>query len=312
MLATDSLTLSLLRCVCMAFENVGSILSMGSLPSSGKLLLIAAASSRPKLRTLFLTALRPFIRDGQVRLRYRCYGRDTQCFVRLSDLQSDLQSIFELVVRDAYDLDLAFRPDLVIDAGGNIGLFTLRATAGTVAMNGSPAEFVICEPLPRNLEQIARHIKLNRLEVRTLAGCLGGSRRSIPFYCRDAIDSSFEPDKPYVSVVDVPVFTLNDAIGDSAAKRILIKLDIEGMEMEVLKAFVPSEQRPVYIVGELHDYARNSSAFEQIFEDSGWPLEYRGIADDHAMFRACSPAALPLLASMAHLRPASVSAQLTT
>ena len=209
-------------------------------------------------------------------------------------------------MRDAYDLDLGFCPDLVIDAGGNIGLFTLRAAAGTAEGNGSPAEFVICEPLPRNLEQIARHMQLNRLTVRTLAGCLGGSHRSIPFYCRDAIDSSFDGDKPYTSVVDVPVFTMEDAIGDSPAKRILIKLDIEGMEMEVLKAFVPSERRSVYIVGELHDYARNSSAFEQIFRDSGWTLEYRGVSDDHATFRACSPAALPLLASMAHLRPASV------
>jgi FkbM family methyltransferase len=282
----------------MAFENVGSILRMGSLPSSYKLLLVAASSSRPKLRPLCMALLHPFATDGQVQIRYRCYGREVHCFIRLSDLQSDLQSVFELSVRDNYDLDLGFCPDLIIDAGGNIGLFTLRAAAGSAAVSGSPAELVICEPLPRNLEQITRHLELNHVQAKMLAGCMGGYRRSIPFYCREAIDSSFEPDKPYDSVVDVPVFTLEDAIGSSPANRILIKLDIEGMEIEVLRSFVPKEHRAVYIVGELHNYEKNSSALEEIFKEHGWEFAYRVIQDDHANFQACSPAALPMLASM--------------
>jgi FkbM family methyltransferase len=187
----------------------------------------------------------------------------------------------------------------VIDAGGNIGLFTLRAAAGTAAVDGSPTELVICEPLPRNLEQIARHMQLNHVQAKTLAGCIGGYHRSIPFYCREALDSSFEPDKPYDSVIDVPVYTLEDAIGNSTAKRILIKLDIEGMEIEVLRVFVPKERRAVYIVGELHHYEKNGTILEKIFSDHGWQFAYRVIQDDHANFQACSPAALPLLTSMA-------------
>ena len=62
------------------------------------------------------------------------------------------------------------------------------------------------------------------------------------------------------------------------------------------------------IVGELHEYAVNASILEQIFHDHGWSFEFSTIADDHANFQACSPAAVPLLASMAGIRPA-VSAQ---
>jgi FkbM family methyltransferase len=291
----------------MAFENVGSILKMGSLPSSCKLLLVAASSSRPQLRPLCLTLLKPFTRDGQVLLHYRCYGRDMKCFIRLSDLQNDLLSVFELSVRDTYALDLEFRPELVIDAGGNIGLFTLRAAAAIRSEKSATPEFVICEPLPRNLEQIAKHMQLNGIQVKTLAGCLGGDHRTIPFYCRGAIDSSFDPAEPYSSVVDVPVYTLDDAIGDSKAERILIKMDIEGMEIEVLSAFVPQERRAVYIVGELHRFEVNSSILEGIFRDHGWMFEYCFIADDHANFRACSPAALPLLPSMASVPAVSLA-----
>ena len=55
----------------------------------------------------------------------------------------------------------------------------------------------------------------------------------------------------------MPVILLHDAIGSSPAERILIKLDIEGMEIEALSEFVPNEQRAVCIVGELHEYAVN-------------------------------------------------------
>ena len=279
----------------MAFENVNSILRMGSVLSSIKLLLIAASSSRPKYRGLCLWLLRPFTRNGEVSLRYRCYDRYLQSFIRLSDLQSDLLSTLELSVKDTYNLDLSFQPDLVIDGGGNIGLFTLRAAAATASTSNAPVKFVVCEPLPRNIEQIQKHIDINKVPAEIIAGCLGGTRRSIPFYCREAIHSSFDPHKPYTSVVDMPVYTLQDAIGSYPAKRILIKLDIEGMEIEALSSFVPSEQRPVYIVGELHDFAVNASIMERIFGDHGWTFEFCSIANDHANFRACSPAAVPLL-----------------
>jgi len=286
----------------MAFDNVGSILQTGSFSSSMKLLLIAASSSRPKYRSLWLGLLRPFTKDGEVLLRYRCYDRCLQCFVRIADLNSDLLSVLELGVRDTYNLDLSFEPDLVIDGGGNIGLFTLRAAAATAAKSKEPVRFVVCEPLPINIEQIQRHLAMNQVEAEVMAGCLGGTRRSMPFYCREAIHSSFDPAKPYTSVIDIPVYTLMDAIGSYPAKRILMKLDIEGMEIEALETFVPLERRPVYIVGELHSYAVNISTLERIFRDHGWTLEICSVTHDHATFRACSPAARPLLASMRNLK----------
>jgi FkbM family methyltransferase len=277
---------------------------MGSPLSSYKLLLICASNSRPKFRALFMGLLRPFIKAGEVSLRYRCYNRFLQIFVRMSDLDSDLLGTLELSIKDTYDLgrDVGFQPDLVIDGGGNIGLFTLRGAASTASVNSSPVRFVIVEPLPRNLEQIQKHIDVNKVQAEIKKGCLGGSRRSIPFYCREAIHSSFDPGKPYTSVVEMPVYSLQDVIGKQPAKRILIKLDIEGMEIEALNSFVPHELRAVYVVGELHDFAANAPLMGKIFEEHGWAYEYCSVTDNNALFRACSPAALPLLPSMANVR----------
>src|ERR1019366_7620729 len=104
----------------MALDNVKSILNIGSPISSYKLMLMQGVSSRPKHSSLFLTLLRPFVRDGRIAVRYRCYNRFVKSFVRMSELESDFLSTRELGVDDVYELDLSFQPDLVIDGGSNI------------------------------------------------------------------------------------------------------------------------------------------------------------------------------------------------
>ena len=282
----------------MAFPNVKRILKIGSPLSIYKLLLMAATFSRPKYRALWLGLLWPFVRQGEIALRYRCYNRYLDILVRMSDLESDYLSTLELGVLDVYEIDRGFHPNLVIDGGGNIGLFTLRAASAATSVGDDAVRFVICEPLPANVEQIKKNLARNGVNARILPACLGGTDRTIPFYCREANQSSFDSSKPYTNVMEIPVLLLSDAIGPDPAERILIKLDIEGMEVEALSSFVPSETRAVYIVGELHEFSKNSSRMEQIFADHGWMIEFHGTFDDLSGFRACSPAALPLLQSM--------------
>jgi FkbM family methyltransferase len=217
--------------------------------------------------------------------------------VRVSELESDFLSTRELGVDDVYGLDLSFQPDLVIDGGGNIGLFTLRASTGFEAARDATVRFVICEPVPENLVQIQKHLALNGVSAEIMPVCLGGTPRTIPFYCREANQSSFESVKPYVRVIEIPVVTLQNAIGPAAAERILIKLDIEGMEVEALSAFIPSEHRAVYLVGELHDASRNAPLMEDLFHSHGWTLKLDDNPQDTCNFRGCSPAALSLLSS---------------
>jgi FkbM family methyltransferase len=287
----------------MAFPNVKRILQIGSPLSSLKLLLVATLYSRPRFKTLANALLRPFVNDGAISIRYRCYERFYKTFLRTSDLQADYLSTRELCVNDIYQLDRSFNPDLVIDGGGNIGLFSLRAAAAYPS-----AKIVICEPLPRNIEQIQRHLDGNGVQAKILPNCLGGPRRTIPFYCRGANESSFDAAEPYDKVMDIPVVLLEDAIGSSPAQRILIKLDIEGMEIEALTAFLPTEQRAVYIVGELHQYPINSPIMERLFRDHGWTLELFDTDEETSSFRACSPSAVPLLSWPARVQTGAEAA----
>jgi FkbM family methyltransferase len=289
----------------MALDNVKGILSIGSPVSSYKLLLMQGALSRPRYASLFRALLRPFVTDGQIEIRYRCHHRLLKSLVRTSEMESDFYSIRELGVDDVYALDLGFHPDLVIDGGGNIGMFTLRAAASLQSAGDTSVKYIVCEPVPENLEQIRTHLAVNGFQAEIMPICLGGTPGIIPFYCREANQSSFESTKPYRSVTEVPVITLQDAIGPSTAERILIKLDIEGMEVEVLSAFLPSEQRAVYLVGELHNVSVNAPLMEELFRTHGWTLELLGIANDLCSFRGCSPAARPLLQWLPSPKPAS-------
>jgi FkbM family methyltransferase len=259
-------------------------------------------SSRPKYREFALGLLRPFIHDGEVSIRYRCYERFYRTFLRTSDLSADLLSTSELCFRDIYHLDhdRNFAPDLVIDGGGNIGLFTLRAAASLPSNSKKTTKLILCEPLPRNIKQIQRHLDINGIEAEIQPYCLGGTRRTIPFYCRAANESSFDGHDPYDHVMDIGVVLLQDAIGSNPAERILIKLDIEGMEIEALTSFVPTEHRAIYVVGELHHHPINAPILERLFRNNGWTFEFYDVDMETSSFRACSPRAVPMLGWAGH------------
>ena len=274
----------------MFFPNAGPILKRGPSLSTYTLLLLAAASSRPALRTVCFALLRPFIHKGDVAIHYKSQGRSYTAFIRMDEFASDLLTFLELAIRHIYVIDPAFTPDLVIDCGGNMGLFTLDSAARYPS-----AKIVVCEPVPRNLDRIMRHLDFNHVCADVLPVCIGGSRRTIPFYVREAIAGSFDPSKPYTSILDVDVLTLADVLQDRSAERLYIKMDIEGMELETLESYVPCETRPVCIVGELHGHKENSGHLERIFGSNRWQLRFNEVTHEGSIFEAYSPAALALL-----------------
>jgi hypothetical protein len=94
--------------------------------------------------------------------------------------------------------------------------------------------------------------------------------------------------------MNVEVLPLADILqGDD--QRLLIKLDIEGMEIVALESYVPVETRPVFIIGELHNHKENHAAMERIFGAHDWSLRFSGVSDAGSIFEAWSPAARPFV-----------------
>jgi FkbM family methyltransferase len=273
----------------MALNNVKHILRRTAGTNAVKLLLLEAQFSRPSLGPLWGFLLRFFARDGEVSIGYKQGDRDLHAFVRTADKSSDLHSMLEVIVRNVYPLDPAFAADLVIDGGANIGLFSLQAAATYPS-----ATIVMCEPLPRNIEQTKKHLRSNHVTAELLPVCIGGSPGTIPFYCRGANASSFDPHEPYTDVLQINVLRLNDVIGDRPAQRILIKIDIEGMEVESLRDYIPGERRAVILFCELHGHKVNRPLMEQLFAEHHWSFQLGDQSGEDAVFEARSPGAIAL------------------
>ena len=290
--------------VAVGFINVRRILTnLGPTLSAYKLLLMMASSSRPEMRGVCLALLRPFVKDGEVRVKYRCGKRRYTACIGMADMNSDMVSVMELGVRCVYHLDPALEPQVVLDGGGNIGMFTLRAAA-----TYPQARIVVCEPVPRNLKQIEKHLGMNNVKAEVRAICIGGTRRTLPFYVREANQSSFTPDQPYKRVMELEVAPLREIMQGFDAERLLVKLDIEGMEMEALESYVPEEKRAVCIVGELHGHKQNASFIERLFGENGWTVKFDDVSDAGSLFEAWSPAALEHIGQGA-TKPAAAEAR---
>ena len=270
----------------MAFGNARRILQAVSGLSAFKLLLLMVRFTRPSLEPLWTVLLQPFVRNGEIPFRYHEGNRNYRASIRTSDMQSDLHSVLEVIVRKVYALDAMFAPDLVIDGGANIGLFSLQAAAIYPS-----AKIVMCEPLPRNIAQAEKLIRTNHVAADILPVCVGGSHRTIPFYCRGANARSFDDAEPYTSVLEIEVLRLRDIAESQPAQRVLIKLDIEGMEMESLQDYVPAENRSVIILGELHRHRENRPIMEALFAGHGWSFEVGDMSGEDTIFEAHSPAA---------------------
>jgi FkbM family methyltransferase len=273
----------------MALGNAKLILNKVHGLSASKLLLLTAKYSRPALSPLCMLLLRPFVHDHEITIHYKQAHRNLCVKIRTSDELSDLHSILEVIVRKAYPLDPDFAADLIIDGGANIGLFSLQAAAVYPS-----ARILACEPLPRNLIQVEKHLRLNNVTAEILPVCIGGAPRTIPFFCRGANASSFDFDTPYDSVLEIDVLSFAALVMGQSAQRILIKLDIEGMEVEALEGYIPQEDRAVMIFCELHGYKQRRLALEELLALHGWSIEWGDISGEDAVFRALSPAALAL------------------
>lgn len=171
--------------------------------------------------------------------------------VRSEHLRSDIQTILELAALDYYHLaKMNWNPDIIIDAGGNTGLFTLAACTRW------PSSEITCyEPMPENIEIIKKHLELNGFlnRVKLIPAAIGDSNRKSKFFIRDANRGSLDNALEYGDSIEVNVKHFWEDYQSIRGKKVLIKFDIEGAEFEVLRDFfkhVPLNQ--LAMVMEVH------------------------------------------------------------
>ncbi len=128
--------------------------------------------------------------------------------------------------------------------------------------------------MPDNLERIKAHLKANGFQAEINPFCLGPSESTMTFYCREANQGNFSDDLPYTSTLDVRVTSLRPYLPADPGTNCLIKLDIEGTEMEVMPDIVGRLSPGTLVIGELHNREAKQSSFREMIVGAGRQVEF--------------------------------------
>lgn len=150
-------------------------------------------------------------------------------------------------------LDAALRPgDAFADVGANLGLYTLWG-ARCVGPTGRVLAF---EPVPETRARLERNVSLNGfVQVEVVPEGVGAARECVTLYRNpDASGVASRYVEAPGPAIEVAVTTLDAACAARAIRPRLVKIDVEGMELEVLRGSrsLLDHEDPPAIVLEAH------------------------------------------------------------
>jgi FkbM family methyltransferase len=166
--------------------------------------------------------------------------------------------------------------DVMIDAGANIGLFSVLAAAGV----GPRGHVIACEPSSATMSLLRENIVRNGfdwVELREVALAERPGRLEMQMFEPGSGFSSFAPaDASRARTVEVEVTTLDRVAGGLLERTRLVKLDVEGAELRALQGAgaLIERARPDFIVElEPEHLARQGSSLadvQALFDRAGY------------------------------------------
>lgn len=167
--------------------------------------------------------------------------------VSLRPRTSDFSVFRQIFMNDEYGIDFQPPPRTIIDAGANIGL------ASVYFVNRFPSTKVVAiEPEPDNL-RIATMNVASYSNIRLVAGALWNERTTLTIQPgADKWSTQVKPEAGTVKAMTVPDIMLEfgfDVID-------LLKIDIEGAEMDLFKGDCSWLKKVRVLVIELHENLR--------------------------------------------------------
>lgn len=144
----------------------------------------------------------------------------------------------------ALAVTLTNRDGVAIDIGANVGVYTLLFSSAV----GAGGRVIAIEPNPENLAFIQRHIELNAIKnVTVIAAAAGDRSGSVAFDCGETSSTGRIDTNGGLVVRCVTVDEVMDQAGGRAS---VVKIDVEGGELDVLKGARATLQkhRPVVLL----------------------------------------------------------------
>jgi FkbM family methyltransferase len=210
--------------------------------------------------------------------------------VTLDPTDSSQVLIFDEVFLDKiYDFDaIPFDPTHIIDCGGHIGLFTLTA------LHRFPqSAATVFEPNPDNLPYLKRQISQNELAAKIITAAVSTSDGKIEFATGSSCSGKMLHDSAAVeNLISVPTVDFKKVLDHSKPQRLLLKVDIEGAEMEVLPHILSSLPATTALFFETHGGDPDWNSIQSLLAQNGFTVKRtseRGPYSDGFALRTASP-----------------------
>jgi FkbM family methyltransferase len=192
-----------------------------------------------------MSALRRWIRNHRFQFQHGHNGHATRVEVSGSDV-THLWVADEVLIEGVYNLEcVPFVPDVVLDLGANIGLFTLLA-----AKRWPGATFVSVEPHPTTFSFLCDNLALNHVAATKLQ-CAVDTETGVKFMENEgAVFQTLCSRATGTRVMTLPLEALLPA---QPGLKLLVKMDIEGSEVAVLDQLGARFPENTFVFIELHE-----------------------------------------------------------
>lgn len=169
--------------------------------------------------------------------------------VHLRARTSDLMVYQEVIVHDQYGCDLPENPKVIVDVGANIGL-----TSAYFASRFPGARILAIEPEEDNFRLLRQNLRRYR-NVQPIRAALWSSNARVDV--RDVGTGSWAFQVEESLAGSVPAITLSTLLKENSVSYVdVLKIDIEGAEIEVFRETPGWLPKVGLLIIELHDHLK--------------------------------------------------------
>ncbi len=193
----------------------------------------------------------------------------------------DITNLTNLLYRQVYRWKQLSHPGPILDVGANIGMASVWFT------HFNPENRVICfEPLPENVAMIAQNCPQAEI-VNAAVGCDVGSMSLSTD--SDGVMASLVPNLHASLTRNFQTVTLNKVAQEQGFSQFsLLKIDAEGMEVEILQGASSLLGNKGQVVIETHGFERHNACLD-LLQQHGYQIENQQFTAETGMvFAVCS------------------------
>jgi FkbM family methyltransferase len=174
---------------------------------------------------------------------------DSDAYLSLRPSQPDLDTFHMIFLKHEYDFDCG-SPKYIIDAGAHIGLSSIF-----FGLKYPDAKILSIEPEGSNYKLLVTNTK-RFPNIKTIKAALWSHKTYVSILNPHATECSYQVTEAN-DKCEIKTITVDDAMIELSTERIdILKLDIEGSEIEVFKTSGPWIDRIKSIILETHDRFR--------------------------------------------------------